>query len=123
MTGGQELEPLRPWGVEACGAEALIELVGLGAFRFGARNVIGAAGPSWACTFPFRASLRSIRMTRMGSSITAESPLASETAMGSVDGHRVLGLATGQNGIGTIWMRSGRTACTSSCTKPHSLSR
>jgi hypothetical protein len=44
-------------------------------------------------------------MTRMGSSITAESPLASETAMGSVDGHRGLGLATGQNGIGTIWMR------------------
>jgi len=58
-----------------------------------------------------------------GSSITAKSPLASETAMGSVDGHRVLGLATGQNGIGTIWMRSGRTACTSSCTKTHSLSR
>jgi hypothetical protein len=41
----------------------------------------------------------------MGSSITAESPLAAETAMGSVDGHRGLGLATGQNGIGTIWMR------------------
>jgi hypothetical protein len=38
---------------------------------------------------------------------------------GNGHGHRGLGLATGQNGIGTIWMRSGR----SSCNKTHSLSR
>jgi hypothetical protein len=43
--------------------------------------------------------------------------------IGNRHGHRGLGLATGQNWIGTIWTRSGWTACTSSCTKPHSLSR
>jgi hypothetical protein len=106
----------RPWRVEAHGAAALIELFGLGAYRFGIRKVIGSAGPIWLCTFPFRASSRWIQMARMGLDHR-------RIAAGIGNGHGQRGLATVQNGIGTIWMWSGCNACTSSCTKPHSLSR
>ena len=64
-------------------------------------------GPWWITGLPLRYS------------ITAESPLASDTAMCTV----ALALPPGPKGTGTIWIRSAATACTSSFTVAYWLSR